>query len=239
MHEKKVKEIFSSISEKYDMANTLLSFGIEKYWRKRFNSHIKGIERRILDACCGTGMSTFSVLNKIPEKDLQQTEIFGIDFSKEMLEIAKKRLLKLGGSKHIPKISFSEADAANTSFDNNYFDLITVAFGLRNIIDRDKAIEEFYRIAAPGGRLLIMEFNMPQRGIFSKLYRFYLNRILINIGKIITGKRNAYRHLAESIREFPNPEIIVDKLKIAGWKSITTQSMTMGTCIIYCAEKFQ
>ncbi len=239
MHEKKVKEIFSSISGKYDLANTLLSFGIEKYWRKRFNSHIKGTERRILDACCGTGMSTFSVLNKILEKDLQQTEIFGIDFSKEMLEIAKKKLLKLGGSKHIPKISFSEADAANTSFDNNYFDLITVAFGLRNIIERDKAIEEFYRIATPGGRLLIMEFNLPQKGIFSKLYRFYLNRILINMGKIITGKRDAYRHLAESIKEFPNPEIIVDKLKITGWKSITAQSMTMGTCIIYYAEKFQ
>jgi demethylmenaquinone methyltransferase / 2-methoxy-6-polyprenyl-1,4-benzoquinol methylase len=238
MHEKKVKEIFSSISGKYDLANTLLSFGIEKYWRKRFSSYIKGSEKRILDACCGTGMSTFSVLKKIHQKDLQQTEIFGIDFSKEMLEIAKKRLLELEASKNTPKISFSEADASNTAFEDNYFDLTTVVFGLRNIIERDKAIEEFYRITAPEGRLLIMEFNLPQRGIFSQLYRFYLNRILISAGSILTGKRDAYRHLAESIREFPNPEIIVDKLKIAGWKSITTQSMTMGICIIYYSEKF-
>ena len=239
MQKKKVKDIFNSISEKYDLANILLSFGIEKYWRRVFNSYIKGSEKRILDACCGTGMSTFSVLNKIPKKNFKQTEIFGIDFSKKMLEIAKKRLLKLGESKYIPKISFSGADASNTDFDNNYFDLITVAFGLRNIIERDKAIDEFYRIAAPGGRLLIMEFNLPQRGIFSRVYKFYLNRVLLTIGTIITGKRNAYLRLAESIKEFPNPEIIVDKLKKAGWESIITQSMTMGTCVIYCAEKFK
>jgi demethylmenaquinone methyltransferase / 2-methoxy-6-polyprenyl-1,4-benzoquinol methylase len=236
MQEKKVKDIFSSISGKYDLANTLLSFGIEKYWRKRFSSHIRGNEKRILDACCGTGMSTFSLLNKIPKKNFQQTRIFGIDFSKEMLEVAEKRLLKLEASKDTPKISFSEADASNTSFEDNYFDLTIVVFGLRNIIERDKAIEEFYRITAPEGRLLIMEFNLPQKGIFSKLYRFYLNRILITIGKIITGEGTAYRHLAESIREFPNPEIIKDKLKKAGWKSVTSQSMTMGTCVIYCAE---
>jgi demethylmenaquinone methyltransferase/2-methoxy-6-polyprenyl-1,4-benzoquinol methylase len=239
MQEKKVKDIFNSISIKYDLANTILSLGVEKYWRRMFISYIKGSEKRILDACCGTGMSTFSVLNKIPEKNLQQTEIFGIDFSKKMLEIANKRLLKLGESKYTPQINFSEADAANTAFDNNYFDLITVAFGLRNIIERDKAIEEFYRITAPGGRLLIMEFNLPQRGIFSKLYRFYLNRVLLAIGTVITGKRGAYLHLVESIKEFPNPEIIVDKLKKAGWESITTQSMTMNTCVIYYAEKFQ
>jgi demethylmenaquinone methyltransferase / 2-methoxy-6-polyprenyl-1,4-benzoquinol methylase len=239
MQEKKVKDIFSSISGKYDLANTLLSLGIEKYWRKRFSSYIKGDEKRILDACCGTGMSTFSMLNKIPEKNIRQTKIFGIDFSKEMLEIAKKRLLKLELPKDNPKISFLEADTSNTAFEDNYFDLITVAFGLRNIVERDKAIEEFYRITAPEGRLLIMEFNLPQKGIFSKLYRFYLNRILITMGKIITGERDAYRHLAESIREFPDPEIIKDKLKKAGWKSIYTQSMTMGICVIYCAKKFQ
>jgi demethylmenaquinone methyltransferase/2-methoxy-6-polyprenyl-1,4-benzoquinol methylase len=239
MQEKKVKDVFSSISGKYDLANTLLSFGIEKYWRKIFSSYINGNEKRILDACCGTGMSTFSLLDKIPEKNIRQTKIFGIDFSKEMLEIAKKRLLKLGASKYSPKISFYEADASNTAFEDNYFDLTTMVFGLRNIVERDKAIKEFYRITAPEGRLLIMEFNLPQKGIFSKLYRFYLNRILITIGKIVTGERDAYRHLAGSIREFPDPEIIVDKLKKAGWKSITTQSMTMGTCVIYFAEKFQ
>ena len=133
MDKKKVKDIFNSISGKYDLANTLLSFGIEKYWRRKFNSYITGSEKRILDACCGTGMSTFSILGKIPEKNFQQTEIFGIDFSKEMLEIAKKRLLKLGESKYIPQIIFSESDATNTAFDDNFFDLITVAFGLRNI----------------------------------------------------------------------------------------------------------
>jgi len=239
MQEKKVKDVFSSISRKYDLANTLLSFGIEKYWRKRFSSYINGDEKRILDACCGTGMSTFSLLNKILQKNIRQTKIFGIDFSKEMLEIAKKRLLKLELPKNNPKISFLEADASNTAFKDNYFDLTTVVFGLRNIIERDKVIEEFYRITAPDGRLFIMEFNMPQKGIFSKLYRFYLNRILITIGKIITGERDAYRHLAESIREFPNPGIIKDKLKKAGWKSITIHSMTMNTCFIYCARKFQ
>lgn len=237
MQEKKVKDIFSSISGKYDLANSLLSFGIEKYWRRRFKSYITGSEKRILDACCGTGMSTFFILGKILEKNLRQTEIFGIDFSKEMLAIAEKRLIKFTKLKYAPPINFSESDATNTIFDNDFFDLITVVFGLRNIVDRDKAIEEFYRITAPGGRLLIMEFNLPQRGLFSKLYRFYLNRILITAGKIISGKIDAYRHLAESIREFPNPGIIVDKLKKSGWKFITVQSMTLNTCVIYYAVK--
>jgi demethylmenaquinone methyltransferase / 2-methoxy-6-polyprenyl-1,4-benzoquinol methylase len=237
MQEKKVKDIFNSISGKYDLANTLLSFGIEKYWRRKFISFITGSEKRILDACCGTGMATFSIIGKIAEKNLQQTQIYGIDFSREMLEIAKKRLLKPGGPKYITQVSFSESDAANTAFEDNFFDLITVSFGLRNIIERDKAIEEFYRITIPGGRLLIMEFNLPQRGVFSKLYRFYLNRILITAGKILTGKGDAYRHLAESIKEFPHPGIILDKLKKAGWKSINMQPMTLNTCIIYNAVK--
>jgi demethylmenaquinone methyltransferase/2-methoxy-6-polyprenyl-1,4-benzoquinol methylase len=237
LQENKVKDIFNSISGKYDLANTVLSFGIDKYWRRRFNCHITGSEKRILDACCGTGMSTFSILDKVLKKNLKQSEIFGIDFSREMLEIAVKRLLKLCESEYIPPINFLESDAANISFDNNFFDLITVVFGLRNIINRDKAIKEFYRITAPGGRLLIMEFNLPQRGIFSKLYRFYLNKILISTAKIITGNSDAYRHLVDSIREFPNPGIIVDKLKKAGWKSITLQSMTLNTCVIYCAAK--
>jgi demethylmenaquinone methyltransferase / 2-methoxy-6-polyprenyl-1,4-benzoquinol methylase len=237
MDNKKVKNIFNSISGKYDFANTLLSFGIEKYWRRMFNSYIKGSENRILDACCGTGISTFSILRKIPEKNLRQTEIFGIDFSKEMLEIAKKRLLKFTGLKYIPSINFSESDATHTIFESNFFDLITIVFGLRNIINRDNAIEEFYRITAPGGRLLIMEFNLPQRGIFSKLYGFYLNRILIAAGNIITGNRDAYRHLADSIREFPNPQIIINKLKKAGWTSIAVKPMTFNTCLIYYAAK--
>ena len=238
MENKKVKDIFNSISRKYDLTNTLLSFGIEKYWRRRFNSYVTGNEKRILDACCGTGMSTFSVLGKIPEKNLKQSEIFGIDFSKEMLEVAEKRLVKFRKLKSIPQIIFLESDVTKTAFDDNFFDLITVVFGLRNIIDRDKALDEFYRITAPGGRLLIMEFNLPQSGIFSKLYKFYLNRILINTGKIVTGKREAYEHLVETIREFPNSLIIMDKIKKAGWKSITTQSMTLGACVIYYAVKF-
>lgn len=237
MQEKRVKDIFSSISGKYDITNILLSFGIEKYWRKRFNSLIEGTERRILDACCGTGMSTFSLLDRIPKENQNKTVIYGIDFSKEMLEVAEKRLLKVCKLKYMLPINFSESDATNTGFDNNFFDLITVVFGLRNIIDRDKAIKEFYRITAPGGRLLIMEFNFPEKGVFSKFYRFYLARILANAGRIITGKRSAYQHLAESIREFPNPQIIVNSLKEAGWKSINLQSMTFNTCNIYNALK--
>jgi demethylmenaquinone methyltransferase / 2-methoxy-6-polyprenyl-1,4-benzoquinol methylase len=237
MQEKKVKDIFNSISGKYDLTNTLLSFGIEKYWRKKFDSYITGSEKRILDVCCGTGMSAFSILSKIPEKNLPNTEIFGIDFSKEMLEIAEKRFRKLKKSKYIPQISFLESDAAKTIFENNFFDLITVVFGLRNIIDKDKAIKESYRITAPGGRLLVMEFNMPDSGMFSKLYGFYLNRVLIKTAGMITGNAIAYRHLVESIRGFPDPGVIMDKLKKAGWKSVSAHSMTFNTCVIYCAAK--
>ena len=243
MDSKKVEIIFDSISANYDRANTFISLGIEKYWRKRFNSFINGSEKNILDACCGTGVSTLDIWAKNGYK----AEIFGADFSAEMLEVAKRRFDKIFKSEKARNVStrqpetgsyaFRETDITKTAFKDKTFDLITMLFGIRNITDRQKALLELYRIALPGARLMVLEFCFPQKGLFSKLYSFYLTRIMVNIGAILTKNRNAYRHLAESIKNFPQPADFASIIKSCGWKNVKYLNMTMGTCIIYIAFK--
>jgi len=243
MDSKKVENIFDSISANYDRANAFISLGIEKYWRKRFNSFINGSEKNILDACCGTGVSTLDIW----KQNGYRADICGADFSAEMLEVAEKRVDKIFKSKNLKNTytclaetgsyAFKETDITTTAFKDNSFDLITMLFGIRNITDRKKALLELYRITSPGGRLMIMEFCFPRKGLFSKLYGFYLNRIMVNIGAILTKNRGAYRHLAESIKNFPQPADFVSTIKSCGWKNVKYLNMTMGTCIIYIAFK--
>jgi len=243
MDSKKVEILFDSISANYDRANTFISLGIEKYWRKRFNSFINGTEKTILDACCGTGVSTLDIWKKNGYK----ADICGADFSAEMLQVAEKRFDKMFKSEKGRNVStrqaengsyaFRETDITKTAFKENTFDLITMLFGIRNITERQKALLELYRIALPGGRLMIMEFCFPQKGLFSKLYGFYLNRIMVNIGAILTKNRGAYRHLAESIKNFPQPSDFTSLIKSCGWRDVKYLNMTMGTCIIYIAFK--
>jgi len=243
MDSKKVENIFDSISAKYDRANTFISLGIEKYWRKRFNSFVNGSEKNILDACCGTGVSTLDIWAKNGYK----ADIIGADFSAEMLQVAEKRFDKIFKNKKVRNIStrlaetgsyaFKETDITKTAFKDNTFDLVTMLFGIRNITDRQKALFELYRITAPGGRLMIMEFCFPQKRLFSKLYGFYLKRIMVNMGAMFTKNRDAYMHLAESIKNFLQPESFALLIGSCGWKNVKYLNMTMGACIIYIAFK--
>ncbi len=253
MDSKKVEGIFDSISAKYDVANTFISLGLEKYWRRKFNSFISGTEKRIMDACCGTGVSTFDIW----KKNVFRSDIYGVDFSAEMLDVARKRFEKkiaadrkphnftsrhcTSGSRHrnsyTGSYTFKEADITDTGFNDGFFDLATMLFGIRNITDRKKAISELWRITGPGGRLMIMEFSFPEKGAFRKIYSFYLRRIMVNIGAILTRNRSAYKHLEESIRQFPGPADFSETIKSCGWQDVRYLCMTSGTCIIYTAVK--
>ncbi len=236
MQEQKVRKIFNSISLRYDLANFFISLGIEKYWRFRFLKMVSGNESKILDACCGTGNSTISLAKKLKN----DAEIYGIDFSAEMLEIARKKTQRyLSKKTGYPKIeiNFLESDAESIDIKNSYFDLITIVFGIRNVPDREKTLKEFHRLTREKGRLLILEFNYPQNRFVKSLYGFYLKYIMCNLGAIISGNRHAYTYLMKSIKNFPDSENFSLLIKDSGWKVLKVMSMTFGICTVYFAQK--
>jgi len=235
MGKKKVKKIFNNISVKYDVTNAIISLGIEKYWRFRFNSFINGREKIIMDACCGTGTSSFEIWEKTKRNSL----LYGLDISEEMLKVARGKLNKIK-NKHKKiegEILFKKADIENTGFPDNYFDLITIIFGIRNINNRQKVLKELRRISKKGARLLCMEFNYPPIKLFRRFYNFYLDRILIKFGSIMTKNKDAYIHLVKSIKDFPQPLTFKKLLENSGWKVVSINTYTLKTCVIYEAGK--
>ncbi len=223
-----VKNLFNNISGRYDLTNDFISLGIVRYWRKRFSDKIPGKEKVVLDACCGTGIST-SLIQKRAGRD---AKIFGIDFAPEMLEIAKNKF----GALH-PNITFTNGDVTELEFPDDYFDLITIVFGIRNISDREKALKEFLRAAKPGARFICMEFNYPKNLAMRKIYDFYMDFIIVNLGGLITGGKNAYRYLVKSIREFPCQDEFSKLIESCGWSDVKAEILTFSTCTIYSAYK--
>jgi demethylmenaquinone methyltransferase/2-methoxy-6-polyprenyl-1,4-benzoquinol methylase len=223
-----VKNLFNNISGRYDLTNVFISLGIIKYWRKRFSDKILGKEKAILDACCGTGISTSAIQKKVG----RDAKIFGVDFASEMLEIAKNKFAALH-----PDMTFMGGDVTELEFPDDYFDLITIVFGIRNISDRKKALKEFLRAAKPGGRFICMEFNYPKNLAIRKIYDFYMDFIIVNLGRLITGDRNAYRHLVKSIREFPCQDEFSKLIESCGWVDVKAETLTLSTCTIYTSYK--
>ncbi|MGM0368134.1 MAG: ubiquinone/menaquinone biosynthesis methyltransferase [Actinomycetota bacterium] len=227
MDSKETKAIFGLISKKYDLTNLTISLGLEFYWRKKFREFIDCGDRKILDACCGTGNSTFGVW-----QGNEHCKVYGIDFSKEMLAIARDKYKKFGRN-----LLFQYADATKLGFGDEYFDAVTIVFGIRNITDRKKALGEFYRVTKSGGKIVCMEFGIPENKGISLFYNFYLNFVLVNLGGLITGKRKAYRYLAESIRSFPVPEKFIGLMSESGWKDVSVLKLNFGICNIYAGYK--
>jgi demethylmenaquinone methyltransferase/2-methoxy-6-polyprenyl-1,4-benzoquinol methylase len=226
MNKSEVENLFDNISSRYDLTNFYTSLGIEKYWRKKFAAKICGHEKSALDACCGTGMSTSIICRKVSAN----AKVFGVDFADEMLEIARQKL-----GRQYENVSFITSDAADLNFKDNSFDIITIVFGIRNIMDREKALKEFFRVSKPDGRLVIMELSNPENTFIKKLYNIYMNLVLVNLGGLITGNRNAYRHLVRTIKDFPSSAAFSKTIQSCGWSDVDSAVLTLGTCTIYTA----
>jgi demethylmenaquinone methyltransferase/2-methoxy-6-polyprenyl-1,4-benzoquinol methylase len=224
-----VASMFDSIAPSYDFLNHFLSFGVDRCWRKKLRKAVSHIHNgRILDIATGTGDLAFELLKLQPEK------ITGIDISEKMLAIAghKAKRKNIG---HI--VEFQYGDSENLRFENDYFDLVTIAFGIRNFENMDKALTEIIRVMKKGGMLAILEFSKPVSFPFKQLYYIYFKAWLPLTGRIVSKHRRAYAYLPESVSNFPDGKAFMDYLGKAGFINIRQKRLTGGVATLYISQK--
>ena len=215
-----VQQMFGRIAGRYDLLNHLLSFNLDKRWRARMVQRVSSTPgARVLDLCCGTG----DVLQA-----LKQHGAFGSDFCHPMLLEAQRKS---------PGSPLFEADALSLPLASNSLDLITCAFGFRNLANYDKGLEEILRVLKPGAVAAILEFSQPTNRAFGALYGFFSTRVLPTIGGIISGSRDAYSYLPESIRKFPGAEDLASQMRQAGFERVEFERMTGGAVALHLGYK--
>ena len=215
--------MFGAIARRYDLANHLLSCGCDLVWRKRAAEIVRDwTPNAVVDLATGTGD-----LALVLQRTLPQSEIIGVDFSDEMLAIAR--------SKGVHRLV--SADALALPFAGNSFECLTIAFGLRNIADWNAAVREMRRVLIEDGKLLIMEFSLPSMSILRTVYRFYLHRVLPIFGSLLTRKKTAYDYLGESIEQFPGGAELLRLIAANGFRDATAEPLTGGIVTIYTATR--
>lgn len=225
-----VAEMFNSIAFRYDFLNRFLSVGIDVWWRKKAISQLRDLQpKRILDVATGTGdvaLMTYKMLK--PEK------IIGIDISDGMLGFGRQKIEKLG-LQH--QIELLKGDSENIGFEDNSFDAITVAFGVRNFEHLEKGLKEMLRVLKPGGKLVILEFSKPKQPLFKSFYNLYMNHIAPAFGKLFSKNKNAYQYLNDSVQAFAEGETFLGIMNEAGFTNIYLKALSLGICTIYCGSK--
>lgn len=217
-----VRAMFGRIARRYDLANHLLSGGADLLWRRRATRIVTAWRPRdILDLATGSGDLALSLQRRLPE-----AAITAADFSPEMLEVARRK----GVAKTVL------ADALQLPFESGSFDCITVAFGLRNMADWDRALREMSRVLRSGGQLLVLDFSIPREAL-RPAYRFYLHRCLPLFASIVTGQKAAYDYLGGSIEKFPSGGEMLELIEKSGFTMATTEPLTGGIATIYIARK--
>jgi demethylmenaquinone methyltransferase / 2-methoxy-6-polyprenyl-1,4-benzoquinol methylase len=224
-----VARMFDSISGNYDFLNHFLSLGIDIRWRKKAVKLLApGNPKLILDVATGTGDFAVETLKLNPDK------VVGIDISEGMLEVGRKKMKDHG---YDSKIELLSGDSENLPFEENKFDAVVVAFGVRNFENLEKGLTEMYRVLKPGGRMVVLEFSKPKMFPFKQLYNFYFNFILPKIGKLISRDPAAYTYLPESVQAFPDGDSFVGILNRIGFKDTLCKPLTLGISSLYTGIK--
>jgi demethylmenaquinone methyltransferase / 2-methoxy-6-polyprenyl-1,4-benzoquinol methylase len=225
-----ISRLFDDIANRYDFLNHVLSLNTDTIWRRRLVD-ISGVSEGevVLDVCTGTGDIEICFA-----KRTCADKIFGIDFSRAMLEVGAKKIEDKG---YTGKITNFMGDSLSLPFGNSSFDVVTIGFGLRNLTDYSTGISEMVRVLRGGGRLLLLEFAPPKRIIIDIFYRFYLKRILPIIGGILTGKKSAYEYLSDSISGFLEPSEVMRVMEAEGLKKLESFALMGGVAYIYFGEK--
>jgi len=226
---REIKELFEKQASLYDFTNTFLSFGIDDFWRKRVaQSLCLPDNARVADVATGTAEVAIHIARQNPK-----AKILGLDFSPNMLKRGNKKIHKF----HYNNIFLLSGDATTLPFHKNSFDALTIVFGIRNIINRELALKEFYSVLKPQGQLIIMEFGFPEIPLFRSLYLFYFNHLLPWIGNLLVSSNHAYTYLRDSVHKFPAPEQFMETLRSVGFKNIQRLSFTGGIVDLFKASK--
>ena len=227
---KLVEEMFDNIAPTYDTLNHRLSWDIDKGWRKKAIRQLLPFQpKTILDIATGTG--DFAILSA---KELRPQRMIGIDISEGMMKIGQKKV-EAEGLQHI--VSFKKDDCTHLSFDDNSFDAVTAAFGIRNFQNLDQGLSEMYRVLKPNGHLSIVELTTPVSFPMKQLFKLYSHTMLPVYGKLISKDTSAYSYLTKTIETFPQGEVMLDILRKAGFKNASFKRLTFGICTMYFATK--
>jgi demethylmenaquinone methyltransferase / 2-methoxy-6-polyprenyl-1,4-benzoquinol methylase len=225
-----VRDMFTSIAPRYDLLNHVLSMNVDRLWWNRTARIFSAVLRRpgaqVLDLCCGTGDMAFALRRRL---DDAQTRIIGADFSHAMLVLAGQ---KAKGE----NLRWVEADALHLPFATGQFQLVTSAFGFRNLANYDRGLAEIYRVLAPNGEVGILDFGEP-KGLLGKLYRVYFRRVLPAIGTLISGVRGPYSYLPASVLRFPSPDEMLERMRTAGFRDVSWTPYTFGIAGLYRGRK--
>jgi demethylmenaquinone methyltransferase/2-methoxy-6-polyprenyl-1,4-benzoquinol methylase len=230
--EERVRQLFGRIAGRYDFLNHLLSLGIDHYWRHRTVRLVPPAgPLPILDVCTGTGDLAFAYDRAASVK----TSIVAADFCHEMLAIGRKKaIMACVGD----RITFVEADAQSLPLPSDAFQIVCVAFGLRNVADTDRGLSEMVRVAAPGGRVAVLEFSTPSRQPFKLVYGWYFRHALPKIGKLLArDSADAYAYLPASVGEFPQGEALLERMRVAGLGELRRYPLTFGIATLYVGTK--
>ena len=230
LHPESIRNLFNNIASTYDFLNHLLSFGRDYYWRKKAVQGLEGLEGWILDIATGTG----DVAIEIIHQNDHHRKVFGLDFSHPMIKKAQRKVLNKGLSQ---TITLSLGDALSLPFRDNTFRAAMIAFGLRNIEKKEQALSEMVRVIQKGGKMIILEFTFPQKGLMRRLYPIYFQRILPWVGGFISGDQGAYAYLPESVLHFASVENYEEIMKRAGLENVGSQSLTGGVASVISGIK--
>lgn len=226
----RVRDMFAQIAGKYDLMNHLLSLNIDTYWRSATVKRIP-VEGTtpILDLCTGTGDLAFEFRRKWPN-----VPIIGADFCNEMLNVARQKQTK----RSVTGIDFVEASAMQLPFEDEKFQVVSVAFGIRNVEETEQGLSEIYRVCQPGGRVAILEFSRPNVWPLSSIYNFYFRHVLPRVGQMMAkNDKSAYEYLPSSVSQFPSGQAFADLMTAAGLRDIQMFPMTLGVATLYMGVK--
>jgi demethylmenaquinone methyltransferase/2-methoxy-6-polyprenyl-1,4-benzoquinol methylase len=225
-----VADMFNNISKTYDFLNHFLSLGIDIIWRKKAIGELKSLKPRVmLDVATGTGDFAFEAI-----KILKPEKVIGVDISEGMLDVARKKIKErnLGSV-----FSVQTGDSEGLQFEDDHFDAITVAFGVRNYENLEKGLADMYRVLKPEGKIVILEFSKPQKFPVKQAYNFYFLHILPVFGKLFSKDSRAYTYLPESVAAFPDGPAFTGLMNKIGFKESKHRSLTFGICSIYTGIK--
>lgn len=229
---KKVKGVFDSVADKYDVMNDVMSLGVHRLW-KRQTIEMSGVRpgQTVLDLAGGTGDLTKAFAKRVGK----QGKVVLADINESMVRVGRDRLINAGFADNI---EYTLTNAEALAFPDNTFDLATIAFGLRNVTNKDKALEELYRVLKPGGQLMILEFSKVTQPMLSKAYDFYSFNILPKMGKLIADDEASYQYLAESIRMHPDQETLKQMMLEAGFDKAEYLNMNEGIVALHRGWKY-